>query len=118
MSKLTKTAVKLLKEECKTLAKRLLNFKDSLDPNNTQLLESAAFSALGTMHALILLLDPDTGIETETAEAKLTGPESSREEVTGVGTKAKNKNYSNTGFGGGKPKLSLGQLMMFWAAAS
>jgi hypothetical protein len=44
------------------------------------------------------------GVESETADAKETGPESSREEVAGISTRGKSSNFSNTGFSGGSPE--------------
>ncbi len=44
------------------------------------------------------------GVESGTADEKLTGPESSREEVAGISTRGSNTHFSNSGMGGGSPE--------------
>ncbi len=47
-------------------------------------------------------IDPD--LRNTTEEVAWTGPVQTREEVVGTSTKGKNKNFSNSGFGGGQPE--------------
>lgn len=42
-------------------------------------------------------------LDTTADEVNTSGPDQTREEVTGLGTKIKNKNLSNSGFSGGSP---------------
>lgn len=46
-------------------------------------------------------VDPDLRETTE--DVQWSGPVQTREEVTGMGTKSKNKNMGNSGFSGGQP---------------
>ena len=66
--------------------------------------EGATLAATrAAIQTLLEVLDPPIGVESETLDARETGPENSREEVVGTSTRGKSSNLSSVGFSGGRP---------------
>ena len=70
---------------------------------------STLASIRNSLYVLIEVLDPQLnikpGVGLDTLDEKETGPENSREEVVGTSTRGTSSNFSNSGFGGGRPLI-------------